>query len=124
MLMDAVIRLASAAAIRWWPGLPYYGLTVVLFSGVLAALGALVGVFQLAIARQIGRRGGRRVLRLALGMMGGAFIVLAIVSFGRNVSPSTTGRLMAAEALVQALAFGVILVGSRCLVNPRVRSRE
>lgn len=112
-VVDGLIRVGWAAMIRWGPGIPYFAVTIVLFSGLLATLGALVGVFQLAVAVQLRRRTGSTASGLALGVLGGVFILLAVVSFQFDVSPTTTGKVLLGSTLLQALAFAVMAISAR-----------
>src|SRR5205085_1244285 len=54
MLMDAVGRTVSGAAVHVWPGIPGFPVTAVLFIGIMAACTALVGFTegQLIVAEE------------------------------------------------------------------------
>lgn len=112
-LFDGLLSLLWGAVLHWWPGIPHFSVTVVLFTGLLSALSGAIGLLQLALAAQLRRRSGSRVMGLALGGLGALFIVLAVLDFWFDVTPSATRKLLITQALLQAVAFAVIAVASR-----------
>jgi len=112
-LFDGLLSLVWGAVLHWWPGIPYFSVTVVLFTGLLSALSGAIGLLQLALAAQLRRRSGSTVIGFALGVLGALFIVLAVLDFWLDVTPGATRKLLAAQALLQAVAFAVIAVASR-----------
>jgi hypothetical protein len=111
-LLDGVLSVGWGAVLYWWPGIPGFPVSAVLFSGLLSALSGLIGVFQLTLAVQLRRRSGSTVLGLALGGLGVAFVVLAILDFSVDVTPSALQTLLVAQAGLQGVAFGVLALAS------------
>src|SRR5690348_9609437 len=86
-LFDGLLSLVWGAVLQWWPGIPHFSVTVVLFTGLLSALSGAIGLLQLALAAQLRRRSGSSVMGFALGALGALFIVLAVVDFWFDVTP-------------------------------------
>lgn len=112
-LLDGILSVGWGVVLHFWPGIPDFPVSAVVFSGLLAALSGLVGLFELALAVQLRRRSGSAVLGLALGGLGVAFMVLAILEFSLDLTPSALQTLLIAQALLQAVAFGVLAFASR-----------
>jgi hypothetical protein len=110
-LVDGLLRLASAIALRTAPGIPYFVVTLVLFVGLAAILGFLLGLVQIVIARRLRAQIGRNPMSVVIGIAGLAAMVLGVAQFFLQPAPSTARWLLIAGALVQALTLlGVALI--------------
>jgi hypothetical protein len=107
-LIDGVVSVGWGVVLHWWPGIPGFSVSAVLLSGLLSVLSGTIGLFQLSLAVELRRRSGSTVTGLAFGGMGAAFILLAILDFHLPVTPDTERKLLIAQMLLQALAFGAI----------------
>ena len=108
VLVDGLVSVGWGIVLHWWPGIPGFSVSAVLLSGLLSVLSASIGLFQLLLALEFRRRSGHRVIGAALGGMGAAFILLAVLDFHMDVTPDMERKLLIAQALLQAIAFGSI----------------
>jgi hypothetical protein len=104
-MVGGVIRVGAALTIWWGPGIPHFGLTTVLYLGVLATLGLLFGIIQILEARRLQRRIGQNPLSVILIGIGIGTIALAVVALIVNPLPIVLGRLLIFGTLVEALAL-------------------
>jgi hypothetical protein len=110
-IVGGLIRVAAALAIWLGPGIPFFALTLVLYVGVLATLGFLLGVVELVEAARLERRVGRNPVSLILVLEGLATAILGVVAFFAEPEPSTVRRLLIVGAALEA--FGLLAVALR-----------
>lgn len=100
-----MIRVGAALAIWYGPGIPYFAVTFVLYVGVVATLGFLVGLLELGEATRLWGAAGWRPLSVLLALEGCATVLLAIVAFFATPQPATISRLLVAGAVLEAFAL-------------------
>ena len=103
------IRVAAALAIWYGPGIPYFPVTFVLYVGILAALGFVLGVLELGEAGRLRADVGWRPWNIVLAVEGCATVLLAILAFFTIPEPIAVSRLLVAGAVLEA--FAVLAVG-------------
>lgn len=113
----AVIRIGAALAIWYGPGIPYFAVTLVLYVGLLATLGFLVGLLELGEATRLWGDAGWRPLSVLLALEGCATVLLAIVAFFTTPKPLTISHLLVAGAVLEA--FAVLAVALQGVAHPR-----
>ena len=108
--LGAFVRITAAMAIWYGPGIPYFAVTFVLYVGLLATLGLLVGLLELGEAVRLWSDIQWRPLSLLLALEGAATLGLAIVAFFATPAPLTISRLLIAGAILEAFALLVVAV--------------
>lgn len=112
--LGALVRITAALAIWYGPGIPYFPVTFVLYVGLLATLGLLVGLLELGEAVRLWSDIQWRPLSILLALEGGATLILAIVALFATPDPLTISRLLVAGAVLEAFALlAVALKGPR-----------
>jgi hypothetical protein len=113
VLADGLLSLGWGVVLGWWPGIPYFSVSAVVFSGLLSALSGLIGLFQLVLAPQLRRRSGSTFMGVALGVLGAAFVLLAVLDLYFDATPRASRELLVTQALLQGIAFVMIVLASR-----------
>ena len=116
-----LIRVSAALAIWYGPGIPYFAVTFVLYVGLLATLGFLVGLLELGEATRLWGDAGWRPLSVVLALEGCATVLLAIVAFFARPQPTTITRLLVAGAVLEA--FALLAVAVHGAARPRAPAR-
>jgi hypothetical protein len=110
---DGLIRLAAYAALRFGPGIPYFAVTLVLYAGLLAAMGFFFGVLELVEANRLRRLARSNPLVVVLCLGGLATIALAATQFLMEPSPAHYRLVLIAGAVLESLVlFAVAAVAS------------
>lgn len=104
-MFGGLIRVSAALAIWYGPGIPYFAVTFVLYVGLLATLGFLIGILELGEATRLWSAAGWRPLSVVLALEGCAIVLLAIVAFFATPDPVTISRLLVAGAVLEAFAL-------------------
>lgn len=104
-MLGGLIRITAALAIWYGPGIPYFAVTFVLYVGLLATLGVLVGLLELGEAARLWSDIDWRPLSILLALEGFATVILAIVAFFATPEPVTISRLLVAGAVLEAFAL-------------------
>jgi hypothetical protein len=113
-VLGAFVRITAALAIWYGPGIPYFAVTFVLYVGLLATLGLLIGLVELGEAVRLWSDIQWRPLSLLLALEGAATLVLAIVALFATPDPLMISRLLVAGAVLEAFALlAVALKGPR-----------
>ena len=120
-MAGGLIRVTAALAIWYGPGIPYFAVTFVLYVGLLATLGFLVGLLELGEATRLWGDAGWRPLSAVLALEGCATVLLAIVAFFTRPQPTTITRLLVAGAVLEA--FALLAVALQGAVRPRLLAR-
>jgi hypothetical protein len=94
-ILGGLVRISAAVAIWYGPGIPYFAVTFVLYVGLLATLGLLIGLLELGEAARLWSDIDWRPLS----------ILLAVVAFFAMPEPVTTSRLLVAGAVLEAFAL-------------------
>ena len=121
-VFGGIVRVAAALAIWYGPGIPYFAVTFVLYVGLLATLGFLVGLLELGEATRLWRDARWRPLSIVLAVEGCATVGLAIAALLTTPQPITIGRLLVAGAVLEA--FAVLVVGLKGTPPPRAAASE
>jgi hypothetical protein len=110
--VDGVYRLAAAYALRLGPGIPYVAVTLLLYVGLLATLGFLVGLVELVEATRLYRQAGRSPMSVALGAAGLVTVALGAAAFLVAPVPSASRMLLMVGAVLQAIVLLAVAVGA------------
>lgn len=116
-VFGGIVRIAAALAIWYGPGIPYFAVTFVLYVGLLATLGFLVGLLELGEATRLWADARWRPLSILLALEGGATVLLAIAALIATPEPITISHLLVAGAVLEA--FAVLVVGLKGTPPPR-----
>jgi hypothetical protein len=95
MLCDAVVRLGAGVAIRWWPGIPYFPVTSVLFLGTIGALTIWLSVVELGVLAAVERRQHWRIHSPALShfaLIGAAAIPMLLLGAKLMIAPPSSAH--------------------------------
>lgn len=112
--LGGLVRITAALAIWYGPGIPYFAVTFVLYVGLLATLGLLVGLLELGEAARLWSDIDWRPLSILLALEGCATLILAVVAFFATPEQVTISRLLVAGAVLEAFALlSVALKGPR-----------
>jgi hypothetical protein len=103
--MDGLMCLAAYVALHFGPGIPYFAVTLVLYTGLLAAFGFSFGVLDIFEASRLRRGSGAPGLRAILVAAGLGAIVLAITQFFMNPTIPNYEHILTAGAALQALTM-------------------
>jgi hypothetical protein len=104
-ILGGLVRISAAVAIWYGPGIPYFAVTFVLYVGLLATLGLLIGLLELGEAARLWSDIDWRPLSILLALEGCATLILAVVAFFAMPEPVTTSRLLVAGAVLEAFAL-------------------
>jgi hypothetical protein len=110
---DALVRLCAAGLIYSSPGIPYFAVTMVTFSGVMAMLTSVLGLFQFAEALRLRQLIGANAMSVALAALGLLTFALAVTSLFTELTLASARARLLAASLVQGVAFLAIAVTSR-----------
>jgi hypothetical protein len=110
--VDGLYRLAAAYVLRLGPGIPYVAVTLLLYVGLLATLGFLVGLAELVEATRLYRETGRSPMSTALGAAGLATVALGAVAFLIAPVPSSSRMLLMVGAVLQAVVLLAVAIGA------------
>jgi hypothetical protein len=113
-----LIRVSAALGIWYGPGIPYFAVTFVLYVGLLATLGFLVGLLELGEATRLWGEARWRPLSVLLALEGCATVILAIVAFFATPEPTTISRLLVAGAVLEA--FALLAVALQGATRPQI----
>jgi hypothetical protein len=100
-----LVRIGAALAIWGGPGIPYFAVTFVLYIGLLATLGFLLGLLELGEATRLWPDVKWRPLGILLALEGSVTVLLAIVAFFTTPEPITVSRFLVAGAVLEAFAL-------------------
>ena len=122
-MVGGVIRVCAALAIWYGPGIPYFAVTFVLYVGLLATLGFLLGLLELGEATRLWGDAGWRPLSVLLALEGCATVLLAIVAFFTTPQPIAVSRLLVAGAVLEAFALLAVALQGPARPQETVRAR-
>ena len=103
-----LLRLGAALAIWLGPGIPYFAVALVLYTGLLATLVLLAGIIELVEVRRAHK--GPAVLRAILTVEGVATIGLALLAIVLTPVPATVRALLILGALLEARSLLLVAV--------------
>lgn len=106
-VVDGLLLLGAALALRLAPGIPYYFVTLVLYIGIAGICALLVGLLKLLAARRLERETGGNALSGALAVAGIASIAFGAAAFFMHPEPTTSKWLLMAGALFEGVALMV-----------------
>ena len=104
-MAGGLIRVSAALAIWYGPGIPYFAVTFVLYVGLLATLGFLLGLLEMGEATRLWDAAGWRPLSVILALEGCATVLLAITAFFTTPQPTTISGLLVVGAVLEAFAL-------------------
>jgi len=108
--LNGLWLIAAAAALWLGPGIPDFGLTLVLYVGLAAVCALFVGLLRLNEARRLARVAGRNSLSAALSVAGIASAAFGVAAFLMQPSPEVARWLLMTAAAIEGLAlFAVAL---------------
>jgi hypothetical protein len=103
--LDGLWLVAAAAALRLGPGIPDFGLTLVLYIGLAAVCALFVGLLKITSARRLGQETQQHALRAALTVAGIASAAFGIGAFFMRPSAELMRQLLMAAAAIEGLAL-------------------
>jgi hypothetical protein len=129
MLCDAVVRLGAGVAVRWWPGIPYFPVTSVLFLGTIGALTAWLSVIELAVLAAADRRQHWRIHNPASSgfvLIAAGAVPMLLLGAKLMIAPpsSAAGLRLFFSGYMLATSCGLALAGVRSRVEARLRSQR
>jgi len=122
-MVGGVIRVCAALAIWYGPGIPYFAVTFVLYVGLLATLGFLLGLLELGEATRLWGDAGWRPLSVLLALEGCATVLLAVVAFFTTPQAIAVSRLLVAGAVLEAFALVAVALQGAARPQETVRAR-
>jgi hypothetical protein len=104
-IVDGLILLAAAWALRFAPGIPYHVIALLLYIALAGIFALCIGFLKVIAARQLQRRFGGNMLSGALGLAGIASAALGVGAFFLHPAPETGRSLLIAGALTEGFAL-------------------
>jgi len=114
--LDGVWLVAAALTLHFGPGVPDFGLTLVLYLSVAAVCAFFVGVLKVSGARNLHKRVGRDALSASLLIAGVASCALGVGVFFMRPNPDVLRHLLTFGAAIEGLAL--LAVAFRRWPNP------
>jgi hypothetical protein len=126
MLCDAVVRLGAGVAIRWWPGIPYFPVTSVLFLGTIGALTIWLSVVELGVLAAVERSQHWRTqnpLSSRFALIAAAAIPMLLLGAKLMIAPpsSAHGLRLFFSGYMLATSCGLALAAVRSRAEERLR---
>lgn len=126
MLCDAVVRMGAGVAIRWWPGIPYFPVTSVLFLGTIGALTIWLSVVELGVLAAVERSQHWRIhspTSSHFALIGAAAIPMLLLGAKLMIAPpsSAHGLRLFFSGYMLATSCGLTLAAVRSEAEARRR---